>query len=244
MPAPAWTPGGCLTFHSIRIAPAAIRFRVLDKALNRTNTSKILTWSNGRKHKVSHFQDTLRARRANPEYRLWVILVLEGSALASNYSPSFSNQLSTGRNINSWSDNINTSIKKDNFTSRKLESSYRIDISRHCIKRGTNLCKNGIQSSRVIRDTISLCTVIFHANELSDWIAFILRMHSSNDSSRAIKKASRLVRCRDITLCKYSSGTFSSIYVALPPRCDRCSPSVKDNSTTYYAYSNRHVGQF
>lgn len=111
-------------------------------------------------------------------------------------------------------------------------------------KRRTNFSKNGIQGSCVICDAISLRIVIFHADELTDWIACILRMRSADDSSRAIENTRRLVRSWDITLCKYSSGARSSIYIALTPRRDRCSPSIKNDGTAYYAYSNRHVIQF
>ena len=125
MPAPAWTPDGCSTFHSRRIAPAPYKIfyfpRTFEKKKER---EKKLTGPDSHKHKVSDFHDTLRARRSNPEYRLWAILVLEGGALASKHSPSLSDHLSSGRNSNGRSNNIDTSIKEDDFTTGILESRY------------------------------------------------------------------------------------------------------------------------
>lgn len=96
-------------------------YHVFHEVLKQNKLYQILTWPDSCEHKVSDFHDTLRARSANPEHRLWVILVLEGGAPARKHCPSLSDHLSSSRDSNGRSNNIDTSIEKDDFTSRILE---------------------------------------------------------------------------------------------------------------------------
>lgn len=113
------------------IAPAAIQIRSFPIAYA-GEARRRLTGTMSREDHIRDLGTARRARVANTDHHLGVVVVSETAAAAGDDRPSLANDLGTGRDHDSVGNNIDTGVEEDDLAARKLHytlmsiAAYRI----------------------------------------------------------------------------------------------------------------------
>lgn len=94
----------------------------------------------------------------------------------------------------------------------------------------TYLGEQGLQSIRIVRDTVADCAFISCADEVGPTVMLVLRMSLANYPPRGIEEGRRLERGINVTLFKRAFSLSPIVNVALGPRIDNLRSLIRRGS--------------
>jgi len=149
---------------------------------------------------------------------LWVILILECLTFPCHNRPRLTDNASSSRDSDRRRDDVGPSVKEDDLATSILE--YPVNYQVPSSMNATDLLKDRLDSSSIIRLSITLRTVIPDADELANSIIGILGVRLAEYSALIIKQHSGLVGRVDVALRVFADREDALVNIPLTPRLD------------------------